>query len=205
MPFIGLTGNFGMGKTTALRLFKDLGAYTIDADELVSDLLKKPAIINKMATILGREILIKRSGRLLINKKHVADIIFDNPQRRMLVEEVIHPEVTKIVKDLKTKIISKEPEAIIVFEVPLLFESHYLRQGIPEKSFDKIIVVYCSKETAVRRLMAKGFSKEEVLKRMAAQMPISLKKASADFRINNNFDISRIRSQVKRIFKKLNP
>ncbi|MBI5025737.1 MAG: dephospho-CoA kinase [Nitrospirae bacterium] len=48
MPFVALTGNFGMGKSTVLRLFKTLGAYTIDADELVRDIFKKPETINRI-------------------------------------------------------------------------------------------------------------------------------------------------------------
>lgn len=197
MPFIGLTGNLGMGKSTVLRLFKALGAYTISADKLVSHILKRPSIINKLTSILGKGVLIKRCGRPSINKKGVADIIFQDPEKRTLIEKVIHPEVIKLAECLKRKIISKKPTAVIVFEVPLLYESHY------ERIFDKIIVVYCNKEVAISRLMAKGFSKEDALRRMHTQMPISKKKASADFLINNNFNISSTERQVKQLIKKL--
>jgi len=197
MPFIGLTGNFGMGKTTVLRLFKDAGAYTINADELVSDILKRPSIINKIVAILGGEVMRKRCGKPSIVKRRVADIIFQNPEKRGLVEKVIHPEVMRLSECIKTKIIKKNPSAIVISEAPLLYEAHY------ERLFDKIIVVYCNKDVALRRLTAKGFSREDAMRRMRAQMPISKKKASADFLINNNFNISNTRLQVKRIFKKL--
>lgn len=197
MPFIGLTGNFGMGKTTVLRLFKDSGAYTINADELVSHILKRPSIINKLTAILGKEVMRKRCGKPSINKRRVADIIFQNPEKRGLVEKVIHPQVMRLAECIKRKIIKKNPAAIVISEAPLLYEAHY------ERLFDKIIVVYCNKDVALRRLMAKGFSREDAIRRMCTQMPISKKKSSADFLINNNFNISNTRLQVKRIFKKL--
>ncbi|MBI4686776.1 MAG: dephospho-CoA kinase [Nitrospirae bacterium] len=197
MPFIGLTGNFGMGKSTVLRLFKQLGAYTISADETVSGILKRPAIINKLTTALGKEILIKRAGRKSIDKKRAADIIFNNAQKRRLAEEIIHPEVIKKAEEFKAKTLKKNPSAVIIFEVPLLFESGY------EKLFEKVIVVYCKRETAISRLVAKGFSKEDAIKRLRAQMPISKKKALADFLINNNLGINSTREKVKAVLSEI--
>lgn len=198
MPSIGLTGGFGMGKTTVLRLFSKLGAYTVDADKLVHDILKKPEVIKKIATILGKEVLTKDStGSISINKKRVADIIFNEPQKRRSIERIIHPEVLKIMKTIKTKILNKKPSAIIIFEVPLLFEAGY------EKNFDKIIVVYCNRNIATNRLTKKGFSKDEVFKRMRAQMPITKKKTLADFLIDNNNGIKKTEIQVERIFNKI--
>ena len=197
MPFIGLTGGLGTGKTTVLKLFKNSGAYTIDADKLVHQILKKPSTIKKLAAIIGKGILIERAAKTFINKKRMADIIFNDVQKRKSVEKLIHPEVMKAAKDFKTKILAKKRDAIIVFEVPLLLEAGY------EKIFDKIIVVYCSKEIAVNRVLRHGLSRKQALQRMRAQLPISRKKAAADFLINNNLSISNTKSQVKEIFKKI--
>ncbi len=197
MPFIGLTGSLGTGKTTVNKLFKNSGAYTIDADKLVHQILKKPSTIKKLAAILGKGILIKRASETFINKKHMADIIFNDSQKRRAVEKIIHPEVIKTAKDIKTKILAKKSDAIIVFEVPLLLEAGY------EKIFDKIIVVYCSKARAIERLEKRGLSKKEAIKRMNSQMPISRKKAYADFLINNNLTIAKLRQQTQIILKKL--
>ncbi len=197
MQFIGLTGNFGMGKTTVLKMFNNLGAYTINADRLVSGLLRKPAIINKLVKILGREILTKRAGKTSLNKKRIAGIIFNNPKKRILIEKTIHPEVIKTAKSIKNEITAAKPLSIVIFEIPLLFESHC------EKIFDGIIVVYCSKETAVRRLLEKGFLKDEITKRFRAQIPVSRKKTSADFLINNNSTLTDLRLRVHAVSKKL--
>ncbi len=197
MPFIGLTGGLGTGKTTVLKLFKNSGVYTIDADKLVHQILKKPSTIKKLTAIIGKGILIERAAKTFINKKRMADIIFNDSQKRRAVEKIIHPEVIKTAKDIKTKILAKKSNAIIVFEVPLLLEAGY------EKIFDKIIVVYCSKEIAVNRVLRHGLSRKQALQRMRAQLPISRKKAAADFLINNNLSISNTKSQVKEIFKKI--
>lgn len=180
MPTIGLTGGFGTGKSSVLKLFKKLGAHTVDSDKLVANILKRPVIINKLAKILGKEVSLKRNGRLVLKKKRVADIIFSDPEKRKAVEKIIHPEVLKEIKAVTKMIYSKEKEATIVVEVPLLFETGF------DKYFDKTIVVYCNKETAINRLMKKGFSREEALKRIHAQMPISKKRKLADYSINNS-------------------
>lgn len=193
-----------MGKTTVLRFFKKSGAYIINADTVVHELLKNRSIIKKLTILLGKDVLIKKSltavrqaSRVSINKELMADIIFDNQQKRKAVEKIFHPEVIKTAKKIKKEILNKNRYAIIVFEVPLLFEKGY------GNIFDKIIVVYCSKAKAIKRLMQKGFSKEQAIRRMRVQMPISRKKTSADFLINNNLDISCTKSQVEVIFNKL--
>ncbi|HDK16961.1 MAG TPA: dephospho-CoA kinase, partial [Nitrospirae bacterium] len=83
MPFIGLTGGLGAGKTTVLGFFKRSGAHTINADKLVHESLKNPAIIKKLARLLGRDILIKKASKVSVNKKRIAEIIFNDPQKRM--------------------------------------------------------------------------------------------------------------------------
>ncbi|MCK5286382.1 MAG: dephospho-CoA kinase [Thermodesulfovibrionia bacterium] len=197
MPFIGLTGSLGTGKTTVLKFFRKSGAYTINADRLVHELLKNPRIIKKLSRHLGRNILTKINSKTLINKKSMADIIFNDPQKRRYAEKTIHPEVIKRAKNMKRKILVKERDAVIVFEVPLLFEAGY------EKIFDKIIFVYCSKAKATERLRKRGLSREQVLKRMQAQLPTSWKKAAADFLINNNSAQKDIKPQVQKILKKI--
>ncbi len=197
MPFIGLTGGLGTGKTTVLRLFKNLGAHTINADTLVREVLKKPVIMKKLASVLGEDILIKKPLKVSINKKRMADIIFSDFRKRQYAEKVIHPEVIKIAKKKKTKILNKNREAVVVFEVPLLFEGGY------EKLFDKIVVVYCSNATAINRLKRQGLSKDQAVKRMRAQIPISEKKACADFLINNSSNMRNTKTQVKAVFAEI--
>jgi dephospho-CoA kinase len=193
MPTIGLTGNFGMGKSTVLKMFGRMGAFTYDIDSFVHSILENHAIIKKITGVLGSSVLLKRSGRSALNKKLVASMIFNDPEQRKAIEKIIHPEVLELMKLAEAKILKKEPEAVIVFEVPLLFEAGY------EKHFDKTVVVYAGRQNALNRLKGKGFTKDEALDRMRTQMPISTKMKRSDYSINNNFDIKRTEKRVKKI------
>ena len=197
MPIIGLTGNFGMGKSTALKQFSKLGAFTFSADDFVHNILERPGIVRKITKVLGRAVLKVSAEHISINKKCVAGIIFDNPDKRKSVEKIIHPEVLKLMKLTASDIQRGDPSAIIIFEVPLLLEAGYARH------FNKTIVVHCNRETAITRLIRKGFSRNEVLKRMRSQMPIAEKKKHADFLIDNNNGSRNTGLQVRKIYQEL--
>jgi dephospho-CoA kinase len=195
MPTIALTGNFGMGKTSVLHMFSKLGAHTFDVDSFVHDILTKPNIIRKIEKILGNNIKMNGSSKPSIDKKRVAEIIFADSDKRKAVENVIHPLVLKAMEKTESGIFQKDRSAIVIFEVPLLFETGY------DKFFDKTIVIWCNRSTAVDRLSRKGFSAEEALKRFKAQMPITKKKALADFVIDNNQNLTSTQKRVKKIYK----
>jgi len=197
MPIIGLTGNFGMGKSTVLQLFNKLGAFTFNADTFVHNILENPRIIRRISKVLGREILTGSAKNISINKKRMADIIFTDPHKRQAVESIIHPEVLKLFKLAAADLQRREPTATIIFEVPLLFEAGYARH------FHKTIVVYCTRETAITRLTRKGFSRSEIRNRMRAQMPVSEKRTHADYLIDNNNGIRKTALQVRNIFHEL--
>lgn len=197
MPKIGLTGNFGMGKTTVLEMFNNMGAYTVNIDDLVHDILKKQSVVKKIVQTCGDDILTNNSKKLSINKKRMAQAIFDNTEKRKAVEQIIHPEVLNSMGKIEAKLVRKDPLSIIVFEVPLLFEAGY------KEHFDKTIVVYTKQNTAIRRLLKKGFSKDEALKRLKAQMPITKKKKMSDFSIDNDGDLGITEKKVNRIFNKI--
>jgi dephospho-CoA kinase len=197
MPKIGLTGNFGMGKTTVLEMFNNMGAYTVNIDDLVHDILKKQSVVKKIVQTCGNDILTNNSKKLSINKKRMAQVIFNNTEKRKAVEQIIHPEVLKSMGKIEAKLVRKDPLSIIVFEVPLLFEAGY------KKHFDKTIVVYTKQNTAIRRLIKKGFSRDEALKRLKAQMPITKKKKMSDFSIDNDGDLGITEKKVNRIFNKI--
>jgi len=197
MPSIGLTGGFGMGKSAVLRLFAKLGAETVDSDKIVHTILQRPETIKKITSLLGDSVLKKREQAISLDKKRVAEIIFNDPDKRISIEKIIHPKVMKEIKALMKESLSKNPSLTIIFEIPLLFEAGY------EKNFDKVIVVFCKRDVAIKRLVKKGFSKEDALKRMRAQMPVARKKASADFVIDNNGRIKKTEAQVKRLLDEI--
>ena len=191
MPYLGLTGNFGTGKSTVLTLFKQFSATTISADVLVADILQRQNTIDAIVKLLGLDV-ITLNGR--IDKEKMASIIFDNPEKRKYVEVLIHPTVFDEAEKIYNQAQRKMRNALVVFEVPLLFEGGY------ENSFDKTIVVYCKEDIAINRLIAKGFSQEECLRRIRIQMPLEEKVRKADYIIDNSFSVENTSMQIEKLF-----
>ncbi|MCL4457991.1 MAG: dephospho-CoA kinase [Nitrospirae bacterium] len=198
MTIIGLTGNYGMGKSTAAHMFKELGAFVIDTDDIVRELLKDPAVIYEIKKAFGDDIIQQSaaSGQPSeINKKKLAEIVFEHPHLRISLEDILHPRVFKRVEEEAGKI--NDPSAIIIVEAPVIFERGY------QNRFDKIITVFASEDIAVSRLKGKGIPGEEAVKRLKSQFPIEMKIAKSDFVIDNNGDLENTKKQVKEIYNQL--
>ena len=190
---VGLTGSIGTGKSTVLKLFNQLGAYTVDVDKIVHQLYKREDIQEKVKKEFGD--VFNEDGSL--NRKEVAKIIFNNPEKRKVLEDIIHPEVRKEVKRFIQNIEKKDKNAIVIVEVPLLIETGQY------KEYDKVIVVYSPKNLQLKRLLNKGYSREEALKRINSQMNIEEKLKFADFIIKNISSLEDLKKQVKEVFNQL--
>jgi len=192
MLLVALTGNYGMGKSTVLSLFRKLGVPTLDTDRIVESLFRSKKILGKIKQLLGEKVF-NESGSL--NKKKVADIIFKSASLRRSLEDILHPFVFDKIKDFIDKM--NINDKILIIAVPLVYERGY------EDRFDRIIVVHTREEIAVSRLGKKGIPKKDVLLRLKAQLPIEEKGEKADFLIDNSGTIEETRIQVKVIYKNL--
>lgn len=193
MVVAGLTGNYGMGKSFVLSEFRKLGAYTLESDKIVGELLKEPRVKKKIKRLFGPE-SITRKG--VVDKKYIAKIIFNNKRLKKQVEAILHPLVFEKV-NASTKSMSKKKKCVVVVEVPLLFEGNY------RSRFDRVITVYSTKKTALGRLVRTGISRTEAFSRMKAQWPIYKKRKFSDYRIDNNGSRANTRRQVERIYRAL--
>lgn len=189
---VGLTGNYGMGKSFVLSIFKELGAVVLDSDEIVSHLLQDKKVILRIKKILGDRVE-KQDGTL--DKAEISKIIFDNSKLREKLEVILHPMVFDNIQNYLKKI--KGKRRLMVVEVPLLFEGGY--QG----RFERTITVFTTRKTALERLMMAGLSRSNALKRLKAQLPIQIKKKNADFLVDNNGPKQKTRRQVESIYLKL--
>jgi len=190
---VGLTGSIGTGKSTVLKIFKDLGAYVIDADEIVHSLYKRKDIQEKVKSEFGDVFNEDNS----LNRKKVAEIIFNNPEKKKILESIIHPEVRKEINNKIRDIENKDKNAIVIVEIPLLIETGQY------KEYDTVVVVYSPKNLQLDRLLKKGLSKEEALKRINSQMDIEEKLKYADFVINNSSSIEDLKKEVIKTFNNL--
>jgi len=192
MLLAGLTGNYGMGKSTVLHIFEKFGAITEDSDDIVRTLLEEEDVLKSVRRIIGKGVFYK-NGRL--NKEKVARVVFENDALRQSLEDIIHPLVFKKVNSMAEGL--KGTEKIVVIEVPLLFERGY------ENRFDMTITVYTEEEIALYRLAREGITRREAMMRLKAQLPIKEKIQKADFVIDNNGTFDETREQVRRIYEKL--
>ncbi len=186
MKWVGLTGGMGCGKSTILEELKFLGCGTVSADKLVHELYQDPGVILEVCDLLK---IPKNSFSMEL----VAKIVFTDSKKLVELENLIHPKL----KD-KTEAIRKEFEEkgfeISFYEVPLLFEKSL--QG----RFDQTVCVGADEETQLKRIKARNnWSDDEIKARLSSQLPLSEKKALADFYIDN----SGTREALKVLCKKL--
>ncbi|MFI5303949.1 MAG: dephospho-CoA kinase [Nitrospiria bacterium] len=193
---IGLTGGIASGKSTIARIFKDLGAELIDADLIAHQVIQKgnPAY-RKIVKRFGKDCL-KRNGE--INRKILGKIIFENPDKRKILNDIVHPEVFKRKIEAERKIVKRNENAVIVFDIPLLIETGSY------STMDKVVLVYVKREKQIERLMKRNhLSREDSQKRIRAQSPFKLKKQYADYVIRGDEDLGKTRKNVKRILDKI--
>jgi dephospho-CoA kinase len=190
MIVIGLTGNYGMGKSLVLKVFRELGARTLDADAIVGDLLKDKAVQEQLRHVLGND-TFDEQGRLMKHK--VSEMIFRDESLRLSVEDILHPQVMKKIEE----VIDSATEDILVVEAALIFERGY------QDRYYKTIAVYADEETAIRRLEKKGVRREEALKRLFCQMPSKEKVRLSDFSIDNNGTVDETGKQARAIYEQL--
>lgn len=199
MIVIGLTGNYGMGKSTVAKMFEELGATVIDTDNIVSELLTEETVIEKIKEAFGDDLIVGQEGQKRVNKKRLAEIVFENPHLRISLENILHPMVFKRIEDELKEIraIKGMPERIIIVEAPVIFERGY------QNRFDKIITVFTDEETAIKRLLEKGISEDDIRRRLKSQFPIKMKIERSDFTIDNSKELDFTKSQVIEIYRKI--
>ncbi len=190
MIVIGLTGNYGMGKSTVANMFRRLGALILDSDVIVAELLETEAVRSEVMGLLGVGV-IGTDGR--IDKKAVAGMVFRSPALRRKLEDILHPLVFAVVEDVLGRI--RPRDAIVIVEVPLLFEGGY------EQWFDRTILVFTDRKTAVQRLAAAGISAAEAKRRWKAQLDVRTKKRLADMVVDNSGTKRQTEARVRDILR----
>ncbi len=187
---VGLTGNYGSGKSHILNLFKEMGAFTINSDEIIRELLKEEDIKKEIRELLGDEVFTENGE---VDRKAIADLIFKDAYLRIKLEDIIHP---RVFKEIERLISTLEGKRVVIIEVPVLFERGY------QNRFDKIITVYGDETTIINRLKDKGIREEEIRKRWNSQFPYRKKLSSSDFIIDNS-EGRDLFNQVKTIYHQL--
>ena len=184
---LGLTGGMGAGKSTALAIFRELGAVTISADELVHELYARPSVSAEIGARFGRRVL-DEEGK--VNRSLLAASVRGRDRELRWLEELVHPlvagEIERYIKDAPA-------ESVLVCEVPLLFES-----GL-DRLFDLVVTIEADRD-ARRRRSIHDFDIDMFSELEALQASSEERVAGSDLSFYNDGDVEHLRRFVRRAF-----
>ena len=195
MLLVGLTGNIGSGKSTVAQLLSERGATIIDADVLARRAVEQgtPAyasIVERWGTsILAADGLIDRAA--------LRRIVFSEPQELEQLNAIVHPEVERMLRALVQQA-RQRGDRLVVCDIPLLFERR-MTDG-----YDRILLVDAPRPVRLERLVReRGLRETEAMAMIVAQMPAELKRARADFVIDNVGTLTQLDQRVAEVWSAL--
>ena len=194
MVIVGLTGGLGAGKTTIAGLFHDCGAIIIDADELAREVVKPGKIAwREIKKNFGNEVF---HANKTLNRQALASVVFQQPSQLHILQQIIHPRVAREQRKRTRAITKASPEAVIIYEAPLLIEAGAHRR------MDHIIVVTADRATQITRVCRRdGCTKTAALLRIKQQMPLRQKLQYADTILDGTWPRSRLRPVVQSLYR----
>ncbi|HZP17813.1 MAG TPA: dephospho-CoA kinase [Terriglobales bacterium] len=197
----GLTGGISSGKSLVSGMFTELGAHTIDADQIAHELMRPgETVYEEIVRSFGDEILNPDKS---VNRAKLAELAFDKRKPRIYeLNRITHPRVIERYEAWMEDIRRREPDAIAILEAALVLEAGLRRR------FDKIIVVICKPQQRIER-WAQRFNldletaRAEITRRMMAQAPEEAKVQAADYVIDNSGTVDETRKQVQKVYEAL--
>jgi len=192
----GLTGGIASGKSTVSAVLAEAGARVIDADGIAREAARKgTAAYADIVAHFGRGILLPDGE---IDRRHLGEIVFNDPVEKQVLESLIHPWVREETARRLERIRRDEPNAVVILDVPLLFETG-MHHGLAE-----VIVVVAPEAVQLARLMARDrLAPAEALTRIRSQMPIEQKIALATRVIDNSGSREHTRTQTLEVYRSL--
>lgn len=195
MLLVGLTGNIASGKSTVAQLLSERGATIIDADVLARRAVERgtkafDAIVRRWGTSV-----LAPDGHL--DRAALRRAVFGNSRELEALNDIVHPEV----EQLRLRRIDEaraRGDRIVVCDIPLLFEKKMADR------FDRILLVDAPRPLRLERLVTdRGLRETEAMDMIAAQMPAELKRARADFVIDNGGTLTQLEQRVGEIWASL--
>ncbi len=193
---IALTGGIATGKTTVANRFRELSAIILDADEYSRQAAEPgTASYTALRDLIG-PLFFNRDGRL--RRRELRRGIIREPALREKINAILHPYIMGAMGAEWERQKKLHPRAVIVFDIPLLFEGGF------DKDFDIVILVYATPEVQVQRLIGRDkLSPSEAERNLSMQFPIDSKRARSDYVIENSGEIERTLRQVDDIWDRI--
>jgi dephospho-CoA kinase len=193
---VGLTGGIATGKSTVSAMFRALGCVIIDADLLAREVVEpgEPALAD-IVRDFGSGILTS-DGRL--DRQALGAVVFGDAARRQRLEAITHPRIRERFARRLESLADERFDGIVIFDAAVIVESGNW------KTMDRLVVVVADDATQIARLQARdGISREEALRRIGSQMPLSEKAKLAHYVIDNSGDRAATEAQVRNVYAAL--
>lgn len=190
MKIIGLTGGIGSGKSTIAKMFEALGVPVYYADLEAKKLMNSSEHIkSQLISVFGNEVFDQKG----LNRAFVANIVFKDPDKLHVLNDIVHPEVEKHFKNW----IKDQKYFYVIQENAIIFENN------KQKNFDAIITVTAPESVKINRVIERDkVSKQQVLDRMQNQLKDNYKMKRSTYIIHNN-DLQQSKNEVFRIHQEL--
>ena len=194
---IGLTGGIGAGKSAVSVRFAHHGAVIVDADTIAREVVEPGTPgLSAITAEFGRDIL---SADGTLDRAALAKIVFSDPERRAALERIVHPLVALRSGQI---IAAAPPQAVVVYDVPLLAELVVKGQRTTDE-YDHVVVVEAPVETRIPRLVARGLPDWDAEARIASQCTDEERRAIADHVIVNDGTLAELDAQVDALWERL--
>jgi dephospho-CoA kinase len=186
---IGLTGGIASGKSTVARRLVEHGAVHLDADQLARRVVEPgSACLDAIVAEFGDDVL-RHDGTL--DRQRLGDIVFHDDAARARLNAIVHPAVRELSRRLIAKAEQEDPDAVIVYDVPLLVEAQV------DHPFDLIVVTSAPRRAQVKRLVEeRGLDPIQAEARVDAQISDEDRRAVADVVIDTGGSLAHTVSQA---------
>lgn len=190
--YIGLSGGIGSGKSTVAKMFGELGAVIIDADAIAREVLEPGQVGYESVLQAFGDSVLDNSGN--IDRKKLAEIVFQDQSQLAALESIVHPAVIARVAQIRE---SLPDSAVVIYDTPLLVEKQLQNQ------FDKVVIVMADESVRKERLLHRGLERLDIDARIANQATDSQRAQVADFVIINNESIDQLRDNVSQVWQRI--
>ena len=195
MLLVGLTGNIASGKSTVAQLFRRWGATVIDADVLARQAVNVGMPAYHAIVERWGEGVTAPDG--LIDRRELRQRVFSDSEQLEALNAIVHPEVQRL-RDQLVDDARRRGDRIVVCDIPLLFERRLAEQ------FDRIVLVDAPRPVRMDRLVRdRGLETTEAMKMIASQMPAELKRARADYLIDNTSTQEELELRTREVWEAL--
>lgn len=195
MLYVGLTGNIASGKSKVASRFAEHGATVVDADVLARDAVAVGTPAYERVVARWGPNILSPDGSL--DREALRHTVFADKGQLEELNAIVHPGINK----LRRKIVAearKRGDAVLIYVVPLLFERRLAND------FDQIVLVDAPRQLRFERLLKlRGVSEADATNMIAAQMLAELKRARADFVIENDGSVDELYRRVDAVWERL--